>query len=123
MLNQKVVQNEDIFSKLFSDNFEDESVLTELSTNESLPQIILDFDNYCNRDNRSNDLFLEYILGLNNLMQKLSQIEDEIIELWICSPKQREKCIFSTVFKFLPNCYTQLCGQKIVDLFKIAPNL
>ena len=123
--NQSMDENKDIFDKIFSDDFTDESVLMDLSTNEELPQIILNYDNYVNRckPNIDSNLYFDFIFGLSNLMNKLSLIEDPITDVWVKSSKQTDNCILSTIFRVLPNCYPELCSPKFVDLTKFDQNL
>ncbi|XP_054157731.1 uncharacterized protein LOC128956073 [Oppia nitens] len=119
-------RHSDIFDKLFGDDFEDESILLSLSTNESLPEIVLNFDEFRKTVTESaaavdddTNLTVEYILGLTRLMQKLAQIDDTIIEWWIRSDRQSDYCLLTTLFRLLPNCYREICLPKLIDLSRI----
>jgi hypothetical protein len=105
-------ENDEIIVQLLNDQIEEESTLFLLSTREDLPQIIFNY----NINQKKSQFYYKYILGLINLIQKLAQIEDQIIDLWIKSSKQTQNCILSTIFKLLPNCYSELCSPKIVSL-------
>ncbi|CAG2162640.1 unnamed protein product [Oppiella nova] len=71
------------------------------------------------RANGSTDCHFEYVLGLTHLMQKLVQIEDNVVDLWIKSSKQSRNCLLTAIFRFIPNCGLEVCSPKVVDLCPI----
>ncbi|CAG2110421.1 unnamed protein product [Medioppia subpectinata] len=115
-----------IFDRLFSTDFEDESILLQLSTDEELPQKVLNFQNFCAKRGVQSDSgsHYEYVCGLINLTQKLSQLEDNaIIDLWIKSDKQSANCVLTEMFEFLPDCYIDASLPKFIDLSQIDHTL
>lgn len=103
----------ELIKQLLNDEIDNEDILFTLIDQENLPQLVL-------RKSLINDCGFNYIRGLLNLIQRLLNIHDEVIDQWIGTIDNDNLngtiSIISFLFEILDHYYDQLCLPSIIDI-------
>lgn len=104
-------EQDELLMKLLDSQVDNEETLLALHVEEQLPQLVL-------QQEYVEDSRFDYICGLINLVQRLLQIDNQVIDQWMGIVSQDDsdiRSLFSFIFKIIDQYFERFCVTELID--------